>query len=516
MSAAHHDAGSADLILSHLQARDVAALRCRGSCFIEVEHAAAVDVAVTAFHLIFIVSHQGSHASRLAWGDVATMHLSTSPQGRRCAIIEFFVRDEKPAVSVPAPSSPKFTKVAQLIHAGTNAKAGNQTVRALSQIFAEKSVVHKIQDDCSVGKPLMFYIEDTQCNQNEHSIVIASQRAFLYYHFHKQMQNLLPTKSFVVDDLELLKQYIALENEVTAAASNDELLPLLEDLEDGARHHSIKHFFFHRPLVLNRLTKQLCIVRQCHATPQRDGSMIPSLPSKGTNIRFATAVLRCFSSIASDAYSMFNVHDAVASPAALHCLLAAVEPLTTEAELSDVNLRVALSGLLQAQIEAVFHCLFLCFCTPIPAPLASFLTAHLRPEQMSTFTASAVYAFICHFSFYLSCISCNLSFRYSLLRTASFLLDAKDPSAHDSPGPSAPILDMISTPKSPQASSLSLTSAQTNVHTSVVVTPSTSTLKCANLSVDVSAPGNLPPSSHPLSTIADEVNLHQVQSLNVM
>jgi hypothetical protein len=352
--------------------------------------ATAVDVAVTAFHLIFLISHQDSHASRLAWGDVSTLHLSTSPQGRRCAIFELSFHDQKPAAPSPAPSSPKLTKVAQLIYADTVAKAGNQTLRALMQIFADKSIVHKIQVDASISKPLIVYIEDIQPNDDERSIVIASQRAFLYYHFHKQLRLELPTKLFDLNDIELLKQYSALENEVAAASSIDELLPLFEDLEDGARYHSIKHAFFHRPLILNRLNRELSSVRQRHAHSQRVTSALPSLMSNEMSIRVATAALRCISSVACDAYSMFNIHDTVASSSAEQCLLAAVGPLTTDAELSDVGLRVALTGLLQAQVEAVFHCLILCFRTPIPAPLASFLSTHLRPDQVSTFIASAV------------------------------------------------------------------------------------------------------------------------------
>ena len=391
MSAAQQDAGADDL-LAQLQPRDMAALRCRGKCFIEMEATTSVDVAVTAFHMIFLISHQGTRTSRLAWSDVANMHLSVN-QGRHCAIIEFFVHKPKSAAHKPAVSSPKLTKVAQMIQADTTAKEADASSRVLKQIFAQKSVVEKMADETLAAKPLTFYIEDTRVDDNERSIVIASQRAFMYFLFHKQTQISLSTKSLVYDEPDLLKQYSALENDVAAALSNEELLPLLEDLEDGARHHTIKYTFMHRPLILNRLTKELSSFRMRPALSRQDGPTLPSLLSSKLNIRVATAAFRCISAIACDAYSLFNKEDAVATSAAEQCLLAAVAPVTSDVEMSDDRMRVALSALLQAQVESVFNCLFLCFRTPSPS-LIPFLSAHLTPEQVSAFVSSAVYEFI--------------------------------------------------------------------------------------------------------------------------
>jgi hypothetical protein len=395
MSATQHNADAQDIWLSHLQPRDIAALRCKGSCFIEMESATCVDVAVTAFHMIFLISHEGSRTSRLAWSDVASMHLSTSPQGRHCAMMEFIVHQPQQAVDhKPLASSPKLTKVAQMIHADSTAKEASSTYRALKQIFAHKSVSGKISEETLVAKPVIFYIEDTRANDDECSIVIASQRAFMYFFFLKQMQRFLSTKSLIHDDFELLNQYSTLESEVAAATSSKELLPLLEDLEDGARHHTIKRAFLHRPLILNRLTKELSVTRQLPAPPLPDGPTLPSLLSKQLNIRVATAAFRCISAIAFDAYSLFNKQDAEATSASEQCLLAVLAPLTTQVELSNVAVRVELSALLQAQVESVFNCLFLCFRTPSPAPFFSFISANFTPEHVTQFISSAVYAFI--------------------------------------------------------------------------------------------------------------------------
>jgi hypothetical protein len=246
-------------------------------------------------------------------------------------------------------------------------------------MFAERSVLDNIAKASSATQPLTLYIEDTRSGDNEHSIVIASQRAFLYHHFHKQTRRAQLANPLQLDEAELLQQYSALENDIAAAASSEDLLPLLEELEDGAKLLSIKRAFFHRPLILNHLAKQLATFRQ-HSSQLLDGA----------RVRDATAVLRCISSIVCDAYSMFDTSDAIASSSAERCLMAASEPLVTEQHLSDVGMRVALSGLLRAQVEAVFHCLFLCFCSPAPAPLVPFLTARLTMEQIMSFVASAV------------------------------------------------------------------------------------------------------------------------------
>jgi hypothetical protein len=371
--AAADGAGPQDPLLSLLQPRDVAALRCSGSCFMEVEPAAAVDVAVTVSQLIFIVSHQGTRASRLAWGDVAAMHLSTSPQRRLCAVIEFLARDAHPAAAAPtaAASSPKLTKVAQLMHADSTARASE-----VKSVSAGRSAL----TDGAPTAPLTLYIEDSQCvGDNFHSVVIASQRAFLYHHFHRQTRSAPLANKLQLDDAELLQQYSALEHDIVAAASIENVLPLLEELEDGARLLSIKRAFFQRPLVLNLLTKQLSAFRQ------QSSQLL-----NGAHVRAATAVLHCISSIVSDAYSMFDASDAIACSSAEHCLLAAAEPLATELHLSHVASRVALAALLRTQVEAVFHCLFLCFCSPVPAPLAPFLSAHFTTEQIMSFVASTV------------------------------------------------------------------------------------------------------------------------------
>jgi hypothetical protein len=392
MSTAQHDVGAQDLLLSHLQPRDIAAMRCRGTCFIEMDSSTSVDVAVTAFHIIFLISHQGTRASRLAWSDVASMHLSTSPQGRHCAIMEFLVHERNSSAHKPAaPSSPKLTKVSQMIHADSTAKEADASSRALKQIFAHKSV--KISDEALVAKPLIFYLEDTRADANDCSIVIASQRAFLYFVVQKQMQLSLSTKSLIHDDSELLNQYAVLENEVAAAASFKELLPLLEDLEDGARHHTIKFSFLHRPIILKRLTNELSSIRLRPMLPRTDGPALPLLLSNALNIRLASAAFRCISAIACDAYSFLNKKDTAATLAAEQCLLAAVAPITSEADLSDVRMRVAISELLQAQVEAMFNCMFIFFRTSSPAPLASFLHAHLTPEQVTGIVSSTVYVF---------------------------------------------------------------------------------------------------------------------------
>ena len=355
-------------------------MRCRGSCFIEMDADASVDVAVTAFHLIFLISQDGTHASRLAWSDVATMQLSTSPQGRHCAILEFFVQESKPAAAKPtssAPSSPsnlKLTKTAQLLEKGALAKAAAATVLS------------------SNAKPLIMYVEDIHPNDDEHSIVIASQRAFLHFHFNKQMQHKLSTASLLHNDPALLKQYAALENEVAAAASSDALLPLLEDIEEGARHHSIKFTLLHRPLILNRLIKALSTARLPPARLRPEAPTLPPLLSNSANMSLATAAMRCIAAVACDACSHCIAQDAAAASTAQQCLLASMTPLTSEAELSDVSMRIALSALLKAQVEAVFHCLCLCFSAPSPAPLASFMSLHLTPEQVTAFVANAVYA----------------------------------------------------------------------------------------------------------------------------
>jgi hypothetical protein len=375
--AAADGAGPQDPLLSHLQPRDVAALRCSGSCFMEVEPAAAVDVAVTVSHLIFIVSHQGTHASRLAWADVAAMHVSTSPQRRLCAVIEFLARAVvHPAAAAPAAaaSSPKLTKVAQLKHADSTARASE-----VKSVSAGRSAVA----DGAPTAPLTLYIENTQSvgdnGDNFRSVVIASQRAFLYHHFHRQTRSVPLANELQLDDAELLQQYSALEHDIVAAASIENVLLLLEELEDGARILSIKRAFFQRPLILNLLTKQLSAFRQ-----QSSQSL------SGAHIRVATAVLHCISSIVSDAYSAFDASDAIACSSAERCLMAAAEPLATELHLSDVASRVALAALLRTQVEAVFHCLFLCFCSPAPAPLAPFLSARLSTEQITSFVASTV------------------------------------------------------------------------------------------------------------------------------
>ena len=383
MSAAlDDDVGAHDFLLAHLHPRDVAAVRCRGSCFIEIDADASVDVAVTAFHLIFLISQDGTHASRLAWSDVATMELSKN-QGRHCAIMQFFVAESKPnptlakPTSSSAPSSPinsKLTKTAQLLERDALIKAAAATVLS------------------SNGKPLLLYVEDIRPNDDEHSIVIASQRAFLHFHFNKQTQLKLSTASLLHDDPALQKQYVALENEVAAAASIDALLPLLEDIEEGARHHSIKGNFLHRPLILNRLIKVLSTNRPPSARPPPGAPSLPPLLSSTANISVATAALRCIAAIACDACRLCVKQDAAAACSAEQCLLAAMAPLTSEAELSDVRMRVALSALLKAQVEAVFHCLSLCFSAPSPAPLASFLFLHLQPEQVTAFVANAVYS----------------------------------------------------------------------------------------------------------------------------
>jgi hypothetical protein len=107
-----------------------------------------------------------------------------------------------------------------------------------------------------------------------------------------------------------------------------------------------------------------------------------------------------------------------------------------------------------------------------------------------------------------------LPYRYSLLRTVSYLLDADDPSAVDASGRSASILDTNHDSKSPQASPSSPSSAQRNVVAPVVATPS---LKKENLSVDVSTLGSILPSSpNRLSSAVDEVTTHRVHSLDVM
>lgn len=415
MSAVPHDPGTNDLLLPHLQHRDMAALRCTGACFIEMDAVDSVDVAVTAFHLIFFVSHQGAHSSRLSWSDVSNIHSSMSPHGRRCAIIEFFTHEPKSLVDVAAskPASPsrKLTKVAQMIYEETIAKAADATSRALKQMFARTSVVHHISEEPLVAKPTMLYMEDVRPHDDERSVVLALQRAFLYFLFHKQTQPSLPSaKSFTHDDPELLKQYIALENEVASATSIEQLLPLLQDLEDGARcHHSIKHAFLHRPLLLNRCTSQLNTLRSrtgaALATPAAPG--LPSLLSSALNIRVATAVLRCVSAITSDAYSLVNKQAASATSAAQQCLLAAVAPVMSEVELSDSSVRVSLSSLLQAQVEAVFHSAFLCFGCPNSAPLLSFLSANLTPHQLTAFISSTMYAVALSTSF--SCVNLILS-----------------------------------------------------------------------------------------------------------
>ena len=398
MSAAPHDPVTKQLLMPHLQPRDMAALRCSGPCFIEMDAVDSVDVAVTAFHLIFFVSHQGAHSSRLSWSDVSNIHSSMSTQGRRCAIIEFFTHEPKSLVDVAAskPASPshKLTKVAQMIYEETIAKAADATSRALKQMFAQSSVVHHISEEPLVAKPTMLYIEDVRSHDDERSIVIASQRAFLYFLFHKQTRpSLLSAKSFAHDDPELLRQYIALENEVACATSIEELLPLLQDLEDGAScHHSIKHAFLHRPLLLNRLTRELSALRSHAALATPAAPALPSLLSSALNIRFATAVLRCISAITSDAYSLVNKQAASATSAAEQCLLAAVVPVISEVELSDSSVRVSLSSLLHAQVEAVFHCLFLCFGFPNSAPVLSFLSANLTSQQLTGFISSAMYA----------------------------------------------------------------------------------------------------------------------------
>jgi hypothetical protein len=400
MSAVPHDPAAKELLMSHLQHRDMAALRCRGPCFIEMDAVHSVDVAVTAFHLIFCVSHQGAHSSRLSWSDVSNIHSSISTHGRRCAIIEFFTHEPKSlldvAASKPASPSQKLTKVAQMIYEETIAKAADATSRALKQIFAQTSVVHHISEEPLVAKPTMLYIEDVRSHDDDRSVVIASQRAFLYFLFHKQTRpSLLSAKSFIHDDPELLKQYVALEHEVTAATSIEQLLPLLQDLQDGAScHHSIKHAFLHRPLLLDRLTRELSALRPraALATPGAPTGTLLSPLSSALNIRFATAVLRCVSAIASDAYSLVDKQAASATSAAQHCLLAAVAPVISEVELSDSSVRVSLSSLLQAQVEAVFHCLFLCFGFPNAAPVLSFLSANLTSHQLKGFISSAMYA----------------------------------------------------------------------------------------------------------------------------
>jgi hypothetical protein len=374
----------------------------------------SVDVAVTAFHLIFIVSRQGTHASRLSWSDVSHIHLSLSPQGRHCAIIEFFVHEPKSLVDMVAskPTSPsrKLTKVAQMIYEETIAKAADATSRVLKQIFAQKtSVVHHISEEPLAMKPGFLYIEDVRSNDDEQSIVIALQRAFLYFLFRKQTQpSLLSTKSLIHDHPELLKQYIVLENEVASASSTEELLPLLQDLEDGAScHHSIKYAFLHRPLILNRLTKELSTFRSRPTLARPSGPKLPSSLSVGLNIRLATAALRCVSASTSDAYSLVNKQAASVTSAAEQCLLAAVAPVTSEVEMSDASLRVGLSSLLQAQVEAVFHCVFLCFGIPNSASLMSFLSANLTSDQLTGFISSTVYAVALSVSFL--CVILTLS-----------------------------------------------------------------------------------------------------------
>jgi len=144
----------------------MAALRCSGPCFIEMDAVDSVDVAVTAFHLIFFVSHQGAHSSRLSWSDVSNIHSSMSTHGRRCAIIEFFTHEPKSLVDVaaskPASPSQKLTKVAQMIYEETIAKAADATSRVLKQMFAQSSVVHRISEEPLVAKPTMLYIEDVR------------------------------------------------------------------------------------------------------------------------------------------------------------------------------------------------------------------------------------------------------------------------------------------------------------------------------------------------------------------
>ncbi len=83
--------------------------------------------------------------------------------------------------------------------------------------------------------------------------------------------------------------------------------------------------------------------------------------------------------------------------------------------------------------------------------------------------------------------------RYSFLRTASFLFDAKDLSAFDASALSAEV-SLASTTLEPPQATLSSAAAAENVAASVRVSLPHSLLTNASLSVDVTALGNVPPS----------------------